>query len=765
MRSIVIAVIALLGQLAVTAQDEIAIGQWRTHFPVNRMIGVTQSATKAFYATDQMVLIYDKSEGSVQRLDKISGLTQVGIKCIKYHRELDLLLIAYADGNLDVVTQAGQIVNIADIQRYSLIAEKDIHHIRFEGELAYLACSFGLVELDLVRYEVRNTYFTDNFDVRASALRGDTLFMATDDGIYQGNPGINLSDFSNWLPHGRAQGLAAVHYATVMEPLGNRLFASVNDTLKYYDGQQWHEFESLNGANNQLLPFFTTGNGFRNLEQSLDGSQLVLTTGLEMMAIDPNGYYFPIGGGSFIQTPRQAVKDGGVFYLADFVKGAVVLDNFVPNTITANAPFSKNMSHLAAGKGEVWVTSGGVTDSWQSLIRNDGAFVYREGRWEVYNEGNRTELAGVFDMIPVALHPSQERVYLGSYNRGLVEVTPDSVHVWGEAGTALRTPALDPSTVRVTGLAFDDDENLWISNYESPTPVVVYRNDGTWESYPLTSGTGAISQMVIDRNQYKWMVISRGGGGIAVLNETVTSGAPYRFLTTANSELPTNDVNCLAVDQDGDVWVGTIQGTVVFECGGNLFRPEGCTGRRVIVSEDDFGEYLLATENVRAIAVDGADRKWFGTDNGIFVQSPSGEETLLRFTVNNSPLPSNKIIDIAINPDDGEVFIATEEGLVSYRSDATQGGNTHAEEVRVFPNPVRPDYDGPIAIRGLVSDADVKITDISGQLIYQTRANGGQAIWNGRDYNGRPAATGVYLVFSSGSGGFETLVTKVTVIR
>lgn len=765
MRLLCFAVIALLWQAAALAQDEIAIGQWRTHFPVNRMIGVTQSATKAFYATDQMVVIYDKSEGSVQRLDRLSGLTQVGIKRIKYHRQLDVLLVAYTDGNLDVVTQSGSVVNIADIKRYGLIAEKEIHHIRFAGETAYLSCSFGVVELDLVRYEVKNTYRTDNFDVRASALRGDTLFIATDEGIYQGNPGLNLSDFSNWLPHGGAQGLGAGHYATAMEPFGSRLFASINDTLKYYDGQQWYDFPSLNGANNQQQPFFTNPNGFLHLEQSLDGSQLILTTGLEMMAIDPNGYYFPISGGTFIQAPRQAVKDGGVFYLADLAKGAVVLDNFQPSTVSANAPFSKNASRLTAGKGAVWVTAGGVTDNWQSLVRSDGASAYRNGQWEMYNPSTRPELSGVFDMIPVALHPTEDRVFVGSYNRGLVEITPDSIHVFGEAGTALRTPALDPSTVRVTGLAFDADHNLWISNYESPTPVVVYRNDGTWDAYPLTSNTGAISQMVIDRNQYKWMVIARGGGGVAVFSEEVTSGANYRFLTTANSELPTNDVNCLAVDQDGDVWVGTLQGTVVFECGGSLFRPEGCAGRRVIVSEDDIGEYLLATENVRAIAIDGADRKWFGTDNGIFVQSPSGEETLLRFTVDNSPLPSNKVVDIAINPDDGEVFIATEEGLVSYRSDATEGDNTHAEEVRVFPNPVRPDYDGPIAIRGLVSDADVKITDINGQLIFQTRANGGQAIWDGRDYNGRRAATGVYLVFSSNSDGLETLATKVTVIR
>lgn len=765
MRLISLAFIALLYSGLLTAQDEIAIGQWRTHFPVNRMVGVTQSATKAFYATEQMVLIYDKAEGSVQRLDKINGLTQVGIKCIKYHRGLDLLLIAYTDGNLDIVTAAGQVINIADIQRYSLVAEKDIHHIRFTDNLAYLSCSFGLVELDLDRYEVRNTYFTDNFDVRASALRGDTLLIATDEGIFQGNPDVNLSDFSNWQAHGRAQGLSPVHYATVMEPLGDRLFAGIGDSLKYYDGQRWHDFESVNGGNNQLSPFFVNPNGLDQLEQSLDGSQLVLTTGLEMMAIDPNGYYFPISGGDFIQTPRQAIKDGGVFYLADFVKGAVVLDNFVPRTITANSPFSKNMSQLTVGKGELWVTAGGVTDSWQSLVRNDGVSVYRNGQWETLNEGSRTALAGVYDFIPVVVHPSEDRVFMGSYNRGLVEVTPDSIRVWGEAGTTLRTPALDPSTVRVTGLAFDADENLWISNYESPTPVVVYRNDGTWEAFPLTSNTGAIAQMVIDRNQYKWMVIARGGGGLAVLDETVTTGAPYRFLTTANSELPTNDVNCLAVDQDGDVWVGTLQGTVVFECGGSLFRPEGCAGRRVIVSEDDFGDYLLATENVRTIAIDGADRKWFGTDNGIFVQSPSGEETLLRFTVDNSPLPSDKIIDIAINPDDGEVFIATEEGLVSYRSDATEGESRQGDAVLAFPNPVRPDYDGPIAIRGLVRDADVKITDINGRMIFQTRANGGQAVWNGRDYNGRPAATGVYLVFSSSRDGFETLVTKVTVIR
>ena len=223
----------------------------------------------------------------------------------------------------------------------------------------------------------------------------------------------------------------------------------------------------------------------------------------------------------------------------------------------------------------------------------------------------------------------------------------------------------------------------------------------------------------------------------------------------------------IAVDLDGDVWIGTQQGTVSFECGSNVF-DNNCKGSRRIVNVGGFNGYLLENEEVRSIAVDGANRKWFGTATGIFVQSASGETEEAHFTSTNSPLLDNSINDIAINQLSGEVWIGTGKGLVSYRAEATQGTALNSEKAYAYPNPVQPDYDGPIAIYGLARDANVKITDVSGNLVYEGKALGGQAVWNGRDYLGRRAASGVYLVFATSSESFESpdaIITKVVILN
>jgi len=236
---------------------------------------------------------------------------------------------------------------------------------------------------------------------------------------------------------------------------------------------------------------------------------------------------------------------------------------------------------------------------------------------------------------------------------------------------------------------------------------------------------------------------------------------------TNNSELTINEVHCIAVDHDGDVWVGTSEGPVVFECGSELFDGDRQGSKRKVL-QDSIAAFLLSTEVINSIAVDGANRKWFGTRNGIFVQSPSGEDQIAHFNIDNSPLFDNNIIDLAYNGQSGEIFIASDKGIQAMRTETTQGQKRHEDTVFAFPNPVRPDYFGPIAIKGLARDANVKITDMNGRLIYETKALGGQAIWNGADYNGRRASTGVYLVFSSSTDSFDdpdSFVTKILFIQ
>ena len=221
----------------------------------------------------------------------------------------------------------------------------------------------------------------------------------------------------------------------------------------------------------------------------------------------------------------------------------------------------------------------------------------------------------------------------------------------------------------------------------------------------------------------------------------------------------------IAEDLEGAIWVGTDKGVTVFYSPGLVFSDFNYDAQQILITEGNYGQYLLSEERVKCITVDGANRKWIGTEkSGVFLLSKDGQEEILHFTKNNSPLFSNNIVDIAINPNNGEVFIATEKGLISYRSDATEGSSKQ-RSTKVFPNPVREDYNGPIAISGLVTDARVKITDVSGEIIFETIANGGQAIWSGKNKFNERVATGIYLVLSTNMFGEEKMVSKILFIN
>jgi hypothetical protein len=351
----------------------------------------------------------------------------------------------------------------------------------------------------------------------------------------------------------------------------------------------------------------------------------------------------------------------------------------------------------------------------------------------------------------------------------LIEYDPATgdIKLYDERNSTLEFAIGDVMRTRVSGLAFDKDDNLWVGNNSSNRPLQVLKKDGSWQSFPLScTSLNGVLDVAVDAFGYKWMVNSVSSAGITVFHEgdpADPSDDRCKVLNTSNTVLPTNEVTTVEVDLDGSVWVGTKAGVVVFQC--DVINSD-CPGVLPRVEVDGIGDYLLREEAVSTIAVDGANRKWFGTAAGVFVQSPDGIEEVAVFNVNNSPLFDNNIVDIAFNHKSGEVFIGTLKGLISYRGEATGGGSIN-KNVLVFPNPVRPGYEGPIAIKGLAQDADVKITDMSGQLVFETKALGGQAIWNGRDYNGRKANTGVYLVFatSNNSSNPDAAVAKILLIN
>jgi ligand-binding sensor domain-containing protein len=327
--------------------------------------------------------------------------------------------------------------------------------------------------------------------------------------------------------------------------------------------------------------------------------------------------------------------------------------------------------------------------------------------------------------------------------------------------------------VGVGGLQYDTLGNLWVANSHVSTPLNVYKPNGTWQAFDFSSlipiGT-TVSELLVTTSGQKWMIVPRGGGMLVfddngTLSNTSDDKKRRLGFTAGVGHIPGTEVHCMAEDDDGEIWIGTDKGIGVFYCAENIFTTAGCDAQQILITQDSYVQVLLETQTVTAIAVDGANRKWIGTEGGgVFLMSPDGQTELAHFTEANSPLLSDNITSIAIDQASGEIFFGTTKGIVSYMGEANKGEDQMGD-VYAYPNPVSHDYTGPIAITGLVKNADVKITDIRGQVVYKTTALGGRAIWDGNNFEGERAASGVYMVFVSNDDGTQKAVTKILLIN
>ena len=730
--------------LATNAQTDLKIGEWRSHLPYRQGRDVTQSQDKVFYATDFSVLAYDKNDGSTQRISKVDGLSNVGISNIKYVQGSEILTVIYDDGVIDLV-KPDTLVTLFFIQDFvNFVGDKNIHDIHVENDsIIWLSANYGLSRFNVVTNKFMFTTFTNNLEINNITTFHGFVYAAAQDGVYR----IRLDhpfpeDFGEWEKLGVEEGFPSEFASKAIETYNDQVYIDVDNILYRYNVLD--EAEEIY-ADTFLIEYLTAegehlllGGHHPTKEQ---GKGLVL-------AFDAEND-FTLMANNCYDIPLYAIEDEqGRIWFADQFRDYRIAPMLGANCDRRgeNSPWSANNRELMIDlEGNLWVASGGITRSNDYLNRRDGYFSFIDGNWRTYNETTTSELQVLQDYYVMEVHPETGDIYAGSFFDGIMVFDGENYTYYDDSTSSMTNAVGDGARTRVGGMDFDQEGNLWVSNHLGSRPLSVQRTDGSWENFAPCSGNTALLDLTVDANGFKWAIVSEASAGLIIFDEKENR---CRELSTGNSNLPTNVVNAIEVDLDGDVWVGTSEGVVVFECGSNVFDTE-CQGSRRIVEVGGFGGFLLKDESVRAIAVDGANRKWFGTTNGIFVQSPDGETQIDFINKQNSPLFDNLINDIVINNETGEVYIGTGMGIQSFRTDALSGGTTNSSNVTIFPNPVRPEYNGPIAIKGLARDANVKITDVNGQLVYETEALGGQAIWDGRDYNGKRAASGVYLIFST----------------
>lgn len=768
-------ILVLTSLLHLSGQDNLAFGEWESHLPYQRGLSITQSPSKVYFGTEWSVMSIDKEDFSLEFISKVNGLSSIGVSDIKYDASSGFLMVVYADSDIDVLTPAGT-VNVADIKNnLGIVGDKTINDIHFENQTAYLATGFGVVSYDMENLEFGFTTQM-GLQVYSTTLDQDgNLYAATEDGIYSLdlNQDFNFGDFANWTFLGPEVGLPLVYDCSDIEYDGSNLFM-------ISDNQVWVQKDNTF----EIFQEAEAGEEFTFLSE--DGPEFMIGSRFEGQFNSRITYVdselnISLGTQSCSNFVNNAIgEESGRIWYADEWNGFRYTDSKDGDcrTVSVNSPFSHTVSDLAVKDGVLYCASGGVTDGFNFQFNRNGLYVLDEGEWTNYREGSpeifRTEeLLNVFKVAP---HPDNDRVYLGSFFAGLMEANfqANTYSIFNSDNSQIVGSTGEPGREKVAGLAFDNNKTLWITLYEAQKPLVAITAEGTIHSFDVVSST-RLADVAVDDLGYKWIQVF--GGGVLVYDDNGTPNNPsddrQKIINSSNSNLKTNFVNAISKDLDGDMWVGTTQGPVIFGCGSSVFETDSegnaaCPGVIRQVTEDEIPAELLVTEDVRSIAVDGGNQKWIGTRNGIFVQSPGGTDKIARFTSENSPLFDDNIIDMAFDEESGIMYIASDRGVQAYKTSTTGGGNFHRTNVYAYPNPVRPEYEGLIAFKGFPRDATIKVTDIQGQLVHEGTALGGQATWDGLDYNGKAVASGVYLVFSNSRDNSldpSTAVTKVLIVR
>ena len=743
---------------------QVGIGQWETFQTYGNGTSVAINGTQVFCGTLEGLYSYNYSSNEFAEFTKPSGYVGLGVTAVGYSPKSNITIVAYDDANLDLLKN-GEIVNLPQIKNYSLTGDKKIYNITIAGDSAILSCGFGLVVVDIKQEIIKtDVKFSDDLAFAGevcydAAIMGGYYYFATSQGVYKVLYTSNIKDLSNWnlvsgLPAGSYNTLAT-HNGTLYLNYSNYLTNSLDnsDTLYTYNGVSAAVYQPgwLVRIND-----IVSNNGY-----------LGLLAPEEARIMDWNGVLqTSIPTGCFTRSQKMDIDPTGKAWIALTGSGMISHDGTNCDIHYLDGPFSKNVWDMQIVNGDIWVATGGVNINWGNVYIADKMYYRRNGDWKWYNIPDMGYYLNHTDIHTLAVDPGNAgHVYAGAWGTGLYEGQNygqnSFQYLYPEVDSAASIPQLN---YKVGGMAFDEDMNLWFSNSNTDQQLKVKRSNGTWGSISLTqtSSSNTVGKVAVDQRGQVWVAVH--GKGIVVYD--IETGQQRLLSSTYNNgDLPQLTVRELECDLDGQMWVGTHDGIRVFSPS-QVFGSVNINGQKIVIKDENgINELLLKETIINDIETDGANRKWIATmGTGVRLVSSDGREIIHSFTAENSPLLSNNVNCVAIDDQSGEVCFGTDKGIVCFRSDATAASDNFGN-VYAYPNPVKPEYNGPIAITGMANNSAVKITDIAGNLVFETTSEGGQAIWNGLTYEGKRPSTGVYLVFCANEDASQTVVTKILFIH
>ncbi len=742
---------------------------WGGYFSYNAIKDLTESPVKLTVASENALFTKNLIKNDLTTINTLNGLSGQPISAIYYSETFKKTVVGYESGLVIIINADGSMFNAIGILQKQIPANiKKINHFYENNGIVYLSCNFGIVQFNLTTLEFGDTYFlgssvSDYIETLQTTVFNNAIYAVTrNNGIKKGllsNP--NLNDYSQWqvFDSGYWNGIAT---------LNNQLVAANNsNTLYHWTGTFASAFYS----------FTDTTVDFRVYQ-----NRLIATSPTKIVVFNNQFNTVATVTNTALQTPSVAVftcatQIENTLYVGTLENGLFATSATNPTTFynsTPDGPARNALFGIKASGAALWAVYGGYSGDYNPYTYNSfnvnsyGISKYTTNGWLTipYNQ-----VLGAKALTKITVNPNNaNQVYVSSFFSGLLKLDNDVPTLLYKNDNSTLESMVAPNladNIRINGSAFDKSGNLWVTNSRVKKGLKVLKTNNTWQSVALDGVLEAYADndygnIVVDKNGTKWMATSKNG--VVAYNE---NGAVLKKITMGSDlgNLPVKDARVVALDTKNQLWIGTITGLRVLTSVDSFLSSEQMTTKSIIILEAGLAQELFYEQSITDIVVDGANRKWVGTaDSGVFLVSSDGQETVYHFTSTNSPLPSNTILDVEVNSETGEVYFATDKGMISFKGTSTKGAED-LSNVYVYPNPVRPEFSGTVKVSGLLDKAVVKITDIEGNLVYETTAQGGTIEWDTTAFGNYKVASGVYMVFISSQDGAETKVKKIMIIR
>ena len=757
--------------LTLNAQD-FSVESWRDHLPYSQINQLASIGDIYYGSTPYSIIEFDYSNNEVRKLSTVNGLSEVGISAIVANQSQQSLLIAYSSSNIDLI-KGGSVINISSILNSSIIGDKTVYNLYSHSKYVYVCLGFGIVVVDIEKEEIKDTYIIGDNSSQEAVLdlhiSQNYIYALTNDEIKMAPLNSSfLSDASIWNTLNIPTGSSINNLESFQDDFF--AFGSTNIIYKY----QNNNWDTILFYPNETLRNFKVDD--QNLITCTNSYVTVYSSNLDTL-----DFFYAYNGNPGI-TANDVIYGNGYYWIADDSKGLRRLkNNFSLNNslIGYMGPFTNECFHLSSVNDKLYVAAGRTYGTnWNKTFNWHGIYQFNNS-WNYFNRINTPimadEIDTISDIVWVTSNPLNENEFVASsFGGGLLLFNNNQfINRFSFYNSSLQTRiGQSGNSVCVAGTCYDNMGNLWIANSFTTSPLSVKTNEGEWQSFycgPLAADKLCTDIIVDDQYGYVWMIVKDVGLVVYDYNQTVfdLSDDQYKIIGTSSGSgsLPSGNVNTLAIDNDGEIWIGTDNGPTIFYSSYPIFNETNYDAQNILIEVDGTLQYLLQNEIITDIEIDGANRKWIATDGGgLFLMSEDGTQTIYSLSKENSPLYSNKITSLAINHQNGELFIGTDKGILGYKSTATSP-NIEFTNLQVYPNPVRPDYQGNIAVTGMMKNSEVKITDASGFLIQTIFSQGGQAVWNGKDRNNQIVGSGVYYFFATSQDGYSKAKSKVLIVR